>query len=214
MTDREALLAAILANREDDTPRLVFADCLDENGESERAEFIRLQVELAQRPDRIIGITWCCDTCQTENGVKHHSGCPILKLRRRERELLDKNHVTDLAYNRTAWALPIRGDWSVDFSRGFVSVVTCSWSDWLAHVDAIIACQPVERVKFTVAPNDDECIEHGAKVLAREDRPSLWTFDSWPRIEFEFPPVRGWEDLNVRVDPIYLTRDLAAAENL
>jgi uncharacterized protein (TIGR02996 family) len=47
-SDRDALLAAICANPEEDTPRLVYADWLEENGEHERAEFIRLQCELAR----------------------------------------------------------------------------------------------------------------------------------------------------------------------
>lgn len=47
MTEREALLKAVCDNPDDDTPRLVFADWLQENGEEERAEFIRAQVELA-----------------------------------------------------------------------------------------------------------------------------------------------------------------------
>jgi uncharacterized protein (TIGR02996 family) len=42
-------LAAIRAAPEDDAPRLVYADWLDEHGQSERAEFIRVQVELARR---------------------------------------------------------------------------------------------------------------------------------------------------------------------
>ena len=33
MTEREALLRAVCENPDDDTPRLVFADWLDENGE-------------------------------------------------------------------------------------------------------------------------------------------------------------------------------------
>src|SRR5207248_1002882 len=48
MSDEKALLAAIWAEPHDDTPRLVYADWLDENGQSERAEFIRLQCELAR----------------------------------------------------------------------------------------------------------------------------------------------------------------------
>ena len=43
MNDGDALLAAIIANPDDDTPRLVYADWLDENGQPERAEFIRIQ---------------------------------------------------------------------------------------------------------------------------------------------------------------------------
>ncbi len=44
MPDRESFVAAIAAAPEDDLPRLVFADYLDEHGEPERAEFIRLQI--------------------------------------------------------------------------------------------------------------------------------------------------------------------------
>jgi uncharacterized protein (TIGR02996 family) len=48
MTD-VALLAAIRAAPDDDAPRLVYADWLDEHGQPERAEFIRVQCELARR---------------------------------------------------------------------------------------------------------------------------------------------------------------------
>ena len=46
MSDRDALLAAILAHPDDDTPRLVYADWLDEHDEPDRAEFIRIQHRL------------------------------------------------------------------------------------------------------------------------------------------------------------------------
>jgi uncharacterized protein (TIGR02996 family) len=41
-----ALEAAVIANAEDDTPRLVYADWLDENGDPDRAAFIRTQCAL------------------------------------------------------------------------------------------------------------------------------------------------------------------------
>jgi uncharacterized protein (TIGR02996 family) len=47
MSERDAFLAAIRARPNDDLPRLVFADWLNEHGENARAEFIRLQCELA-----------------------------------------------------------------------------------------------------------------------------------------------------------------------
>lgn len=60
MSDRDALLAAIVAHPDDDTPRLMYADWLDEHqpdatpspaaGPSARAEYIRVQCRLAQRP--------------------------------------------------------------------------------------------------------------------------------------------------------------------
>ena len=46
MTERDALYRAIIANPEDDTPRFVYADWLDENGRAEEAEFIRVECRL------------------------------------------------------------------------------------------------------------------------------------------------------------------------
>jgi len=51
MTTREALIAAIAAAPDDDLPRLVAADWFDENGQSERAEFIRLQISSWRHDD-------------------------------------------------------------------------------------------------------------------------------------------------------------------
>jgi uncharacterized protein (TIGR02996 family) len=47
MNDLEAFLRAIAVDPADDTVRLAFADWLDERDDTERAEFIRLQVKLA-----------------------------------------------------------------------------------------------------------------------------------------------------------------------
>ena len=44
----DAFLAAIRAHPEEDGPRLVYADWLDEHGRHDRAEFIRAQVALAR----------------------------------------------------------------------------------------------------------------------------------------------------------------------
>lgn len=48
MSDRDSLLAAIRGHPEEDTPRLMFADWLEEHGDEVRAEFLRLQCELAR----------------------------------------------------------------------------------------------------------------------------------------------------------------------
>ncbi len=51
MTDGEALLATIIAKPDEDTPRLVYADWLDENGQPERANAIR-SMPPGRDPDR------------------------------------------------------------------------------------------------------------------------------------------------------------------
>src|SRR4051794_6643142 len=51
MTHDEALWQAIIDAPEEDAPRLVYADWLEEHGQPERAEFIRVQCELAKLPE-------------------------------------------------------------------------------------------------------------------------------------------------------------------
>jgi uncharacterized protein (TIGR02996 family) len=50
LSQHEAFLRAIFDAPDDDTPRLVYADFLEENGEPERAELIRVQCELSRLP--------------------------------------------------------------------------------------------------------------------------------------------------------------------
>jgi uncharacterized protein (TIGR02996 family) len=48
-SDGESLFRAVCANAGDDTPRLIYADWLEENGQQERAELIRLQCEASHQ---------------------------------------------------------------------------------------------------------------------------------------------------------------------
>jgi uncharacterized protein (TIGR02996 family) len=50
MTDHDALLHTILANPDDDVARLVYADFLEDGGDTDRAAFIRQQIDLAKVP--------------------------------------------------------------------------------------------------------------------------------------------------------------------
>lgn len=51
MTDRDALYAAILAHPDEDTPRLLYADWLEEHGQAKAANYIRAACELARLDD-------------------------------------------------------------------------------------------------------------------------------------------------------------------
>src|SRR5262249_46319231 len=77
--DSIALLRALLETPEDDALRLVYADWLQENGQAERAEFIRVQCELARLkyPDK--HYHW--------HGHGKCDGCIAKRLRRREAKL-------------------------------------------------------------------------------------------------------------------------------
>lgn len=92
-TDGAALLAGILAEPGCDTRRLVYADWLEENGEQERAEFIRLQIEMAKpdaslcprcnKPWRRIVLSHCCNSHRISFPGNHFPGLPVTILSRR-----------------------------------------------------------------------------------------------------------------------------------
>jgi uncharacterized protein (TIGR02996 family) len=70
-TDSRALIAAIRAHYDEDTPRLVYADYLQENGlDPAREELIRVQVEHSRRPSQhtqdAAGVcTASCERCKS-----------------------------------------------------------------------------------------------------------------------------------------------------
>jgi uncharacterized protein (TIGR02996 family) len=162
MTDRErGFLDAVLADPRDDFPRLVMADWLEEEGRAERAEFIRVQVELAALQ------CLCKNRDGTFNGAC--AVCNSNELRRREREGLARNSRQWFEEMRFAagWsALPPvthsdhdernDGGWAngdryilADFRRGFVASVSLTLSDFLTHAGEIFVAAPVEEVTIT-----------------------------------------------------------------
>ena len=108
MTERDAFLRAIAADLYDDTPRLAFADWLDERGEHDRAEFIRVQCEL--EPVR--------DKYEIPRAAELHE---------REKHLGKGRHPTDPALGRSDplpdhwnhWQTPV----TVEYRRGFPDLV-------------------------------------------------------------------------------------------
>lgn len=123
MSDNQAqrFLEYILANPDEDAPRLVFADWLEEQGENDRAEFIRVQIERARLPK------W--DARQ-------------IRLRLRERALLEEHG------RKWKQALPrIRGIAWEECRRGFVATATfSSFAVLRANASACWAAAPIEVV--------------------------------------------------------------------
>src|SRR5262245_54668988 len=57
----EPFLRAICATPDDDAPRLVFSDWLDETGDPDRAEFIRQHIQLARNSDAVEFESCCAE---------------------------------------------------------------------------------------------------------------------------------------------------------
>lgn len=51
MIEEQALLSTIVADPDNDRPRMVYADWLEQHGQYDRARLIRVQIELARLPD-------------------------------------------------------------------------------------------------------------------------------------------------------------------
>lgn len=111
----------IVANIDEDTPRLAYADWLEENGKHDRADFIRVQVERSRLP------AW--DAAQ-------------VRLRLREEELLKQHGEEWLA------ELPaIEGVRWEGFRRGIVAEVSfASFEAMRANAHACRAVAPIEAV--------------------------------------------------------------------
>ena len=124
MTDHAAFFETIRAYPDDDAPRLVYADYLDEQGDADRAEFIRLQ-------------------CRLTVGADDESDRKALQLR--EGELLD-------AYRVRWWReLPeLPGVTWESFERGFVSTVRFENADaYREHAAAVFGSAPILHVRFS-----------------------------------------------------------------
>src|SRR5262245_35217759 len=124
MSDEEALLAAIAAHPEEDTPRLAYADWLDEHDQPIRAEFIRVQVEVTR-----------VETLPRIDLNQH------VALFRRQQELLD-NHRDELFA-----ALPSPPESSAtDFDRGFLSQISFTVPSFLANQERLALVVPLPRI--------------------------------------------------------------------
>ena len=70
MIPDEAFIQAIREAPDDDAPRLIYADWLEEHGQPDRAEFIRVQCQLARTADT--GPEWSALGRRTEDLLRSH----------------------------------------------------------------------------------------------------------------------------------------------
>jgi uncharacterized protein (TIGR02996 family) len=135
LPDWELLLKAVAASPGDDLPRLVAADWLDEHGEPERAEFIRVQIERAKadRPELalreqalwnnpVFGPLWAVEACP---------------------------NIATLNFGASLRHIDVSGAERVTFRRGFPFRVACSAEEWLRHGNGIVPRQPVRDVALS-----------------------------------------------------------------
>ena len=119
--EQEALFAGILENPDDDAPRLIYADWLEEHEDEERANFIRWQIALHQMP-------WYAPE--------------YYHLRSITEALLLKH--------RTSWQIPLQGVEQV-FNRGFVAGLRGPLSTLYSHWSLLSTTAPICGLHLTDA---------------------------------------------------------------
>ncbi len=169
-------IADIIEHPADDTPRLIYADYLEENGQEERGEFIRVQIELAH----IGGLHPPAD--DEDRAIIRRAKA----LRRRERELLSEHYI--------GWIKQVHpnGFTSV-FRRGFVTAITCSFVDWCGgECPACRGCGRQEGELF--APDYGPCpLCHGTGRTGAHG-PALVRAAPLERVTLSDCPVRYFQD--------------------
>lgn len=174
---RPGLLRAVCERPDDDLPRRLFADACDEAGDPVRAEFVRIQLELAQSP-----------LAEIAEADRHHHAIESKvvdnqrygTLRRRGQELLRRH------WDEWTADLPGPKDSTVGFhfARGFPEQITCTWPDFARHADALRAATPLREVVLTTYPYQQAQVVPGRtrdelelEILARQ----------YPGITFTLP---------------------------
>lgn len=183
MIDEATLLRAILAEPERDEPRLLYADFLRERGEWDRAEFIDVQIELAQ-----MNRLGAAGSMSPETDHK-------IALRRRERELWHKLPVQPFIPGEGRWALgltmdgttPDAGSRYATVRRGFTDGVRVPLSWWLAHGPAVVRSTPLREVR----------LPSWITGLRRDDQNGrlFWWAEPWDEV---LPEGQNWVEIYQR----------------
>jgi uncharacterized protein (TIGR02996 family) len=132
MTIEAGLLRTIIDDPDDDTPRLVYADWLEENNRVEQATFIRAQCRLA--------------TLDEDDPAR-------LPLLRDEARYLPQALAALAPKKRLAWLprTPSEPTPGLGFERGFLARVTTTATSFLDKAEALMQAAPVQHARLTNA---------------------------------------------------------------
>jgi uncharacterized protein (TIGR02996 family) len=144
----EALLKAIREGPEDDLPRLAYADWLDEHGQPERAELIRVQIERATLEGEVGGLERSLDWESRDQG-EFFRGLRAALQGGRQRST--KGHARREARLLKAHGASWLGGLSfpVEFRRGFPEVLEVSARQYLEAAAILERVAPVQAVRLT-----------------------------------------------------------------
>jgi uncharacterized protein (TIGR02996 family) len=160
MTEHDAFLQTIIESPDDDALRLVFADWLDEHGEAERAELIRLQCALNSLPP------------ESPEVVPSKERVTLL-LRAHQDDFLEPltriglRFGTETLYPQT-WNECVIAHLTATFRRGFVEEITVAGREnlrtFLGHAGALFRLTPLRHLEVTQVSGWDQSYDQGFPI--------------------------------------------------
>lgn len=189
MTNPEylGLRRAICERPHDDTPRLILADWLEDNGQTEWAEFIRVQIAKATRPCH--AFMYSCyehgDTCRCDTGLNARED-ELIRFNTSGwlQEGLPEELLDGFGTWRQEWTTKIISKRSacrdLTFHRGMINEISLSLKAFLKHAKDLFTEHPITKVVITGV-----CPLHTANEVG--DLPE-WAF-SWLEA---FPEDNDW----------------------
>lgn len=186
-----AHLAGIRANPDDDLPRLVLADWLEEHGHGERGKWVRYGIAFEQtlcNLPRRLGET---PYTKAGEGFCNNTRCRHCGLYR------DCSRLADAAVGRNYFVDP----WHLETRRGFITEFTGEFLEWVEHADRILP----ESVGLTVRLTDHPGLEmrgvpgeseRTIRIRSGEFKsPWVWAtnWDTKQELHKLWPDVARWE---------------------
>lgn len=174
-TTHAGFISDICEHLEDDSIRLIYADWLEDHGDPERAEFIRVQVELNGPRQELDAIQrqgcWACHNrrvllSRIAGGQTMPSPCKRcddLEYYVRSREVKERSYLEANAYELGEECLHGKPGWHVAgpgeliavngitlfFRRGFLAEIHAPLAVLEKHLPALVRQHPITRVRAT-----------------------------------------------------------------
>jgi uncharacterized protein (TIGR02996 family) len=188
----DVFLRQIIANPRDDGPRLVYADYLEEQGDADRAELIRIQISIPNLVNESRNFHEASMRLMEANRRSNilleanpQWASPVASIFRQEEMSLTARH--QYGYGGTSW---VRWEWV----RGFISKIRMPYMYWQRNGVAVLAVAPITDVAIVANANEDFW-NHPADALE-------FLSSRWPGINFHIQRLHEFQPINTAIHSI------------
>ncbi|HJZ93978.1 MAG TPA: TIGR02996 domain-containing protein [Gemmataceae bacterium] len=189
MTEVQVLTRSVLEAPADDAPRLVIADWYEEYGDKDRADFIRIQCEIARLEPSVIK--------RVGNAHVDRDFFRLSSLREKEEAILGPSVIP--ARSRFKWlGFSYTAGLGVRFHRGFVDKIALPFDAFWRNATKYFSKQPITQVALSDKwPKQFSCGRWGLsaypdRFFPKGREPSVVSHDALPDSICDEIGTAGW----------------------